>query len=102
MNAFPARRRYRCADGAYVRIACESEEQWGALARCVGRPELAYEGAWEAVRMSPADGGVAHVLEEMFAEDAAEVWVRRLEAHGVPCEVESGEADAGHPTPDLY
>jgi hypothetical protein len=53
--------------------------------RVARRPELAYEGAWDAVRRSPLDGGVAGVLEEMFAEDAAEVWAKRLKAHGVPC-----------------
>jgi hypothetical protein len=27
---------------------------------------------------------VAPVLEEVFAEDTAELWAERLEAHGIP------------------
>jgi crotonobetainyl-CoA:carnitine CoA-transferase CaiB-like acyl-CoA transferase len=100
-RANPANRVYRCSSGR-IEIAVQTEEQWHALAVCLGRPELAYEGAWEAVRTSPPDGAVALVLEEMFAEDPASLWSRRLEAQGVPCEVESGRADARHPTPDLH
>ncbi len=83
-RANPGNREYSCSSGR-IEIAVQTEEQWHSLAVCLGRPELAYEGAWEAVRQSPADGVVARVLEEMFAEDAAEVWAKRLEAHGVPC-----------------
>lgn len=63
----------------------ESAEQWHALAVCLGRPELAYEGSWQAARESPADGPLAAVVASMFAEDTAERWQARLEAHGVPC-----------------
>lgn len=83
--ASPARRRYRCADGAYVGIACESEAHWSALAKCVGRPELGYTGSWEAARTAARRGALGRVLESLFAEDAADVWVRRLEGNGVPC-----------------
>jgi crotonobetainyl-CoA:carnitine CoA-transferase CaiB-like acyl-CoA transferase len=80
----PANRRYRCAQGE-IEIAVANAEQWHALAVCIGRPELAYEGSWEAVRTAAPDGPTARVLEGMFAEDKAEVWRRRLEAHAVPC-----------------
>ncbi len=80
----PANRRYRCAQGE-IEIAVTNAEQWHALAVCAGRPELAYEGSWEAVRTAAPDGPTARVLEGMFAEDGAEVWRRRLEAHAVPC-----------------
>ncbi len=63
----------------------ESAEQWHALAVCLGRPELAYEGSWQAARESPADGPLAAVVASMFAEDTVERWRARLEAHGVPC-----------------
>jgi crotonobetainyl-CoA:carnitine CoA-transferase CaiB-like acyl-CoA transferase len=79
----PGNRTYRCRTGEVV-VAVQNAEQWHALAVCVGRPELAYEGAWEAVRAAAPEGGVAQVLEGMFAEDDAKVWRRRLEAHGVP------------------
>jgi len=82
-RANPGNREYRCSSGR-VQIAVQTEKQWHSLAVSLGRPELAYEGAWEAVRTSPPDGDVARVLEELFAEDPADVWARRLEAHGVP------------------
>jgi len=81
--ANPGNRTYRCSSGQ-IEVSLQTEEQWHSLAVSLGRPELAYEGAWEAVLRSRPDGGVARVLEETFAEDAAEVWARRLEAHGVP------------------
>jgi crotonobetainyl-CoA:carnitine CoA-transferase CaiB-like acyl-CoA transferase len=81
--ANPGNREYRCSSGR-VQIAVQTEEQWHALAVCLGRPELAYAGAWDAVRTSAPDGGVAQVLEEMFAEDPADLWAKRLEAHAVP------------------
>ncbi len=87
MQPSPANRRYRCAAGVYIRIACENEAHWRALARCVGRPELAYEGDWGAARAAPARGRLGRLLESLFVEDAAEVWLRRLEANGVPAEV---------------
>ncbi len=80
----PGERRYACSDGA-IAIAVESAEQWHALAVCLGRPELAYEGSWQAARKSPADGPLAAVVGSMFAEDTAERWGARLEAHDVPC-----------------
>jgi len=82
----PANRTYACRAGA-ITVACENAAHWHALAVCAGRPELAYEGTWDAVRTAPPDGDIARVLEALFVEDAAEVWRRRLEAHGVPCQV---------------
>jgi crotonobetainyl-CoA:carnitine CoA-transferase CaiB-like acyl-CoA transferase len=70
-----------------MEIAVANAEQWHALAVCIGRPELAYEGSWEAVWTAAGDGPTARVLEEMFAEDTADVWRSRLEAHAVPCRV---------------
>ena len=82
----PGERQYACSDGA-ITVAVESAEQWHALAVCLGRPELAYEGSWQAARKSPADGPLAAVVASMFAEDTAERWQARLEAHDVPCAV---------------
>jgi crotonobetainyl-CoA:carnitine CoA-transferase CaiB-like acyl-CoA transferase len=70
-----------------IEVAVETAVQWRGLAVCLGRPELAYEGAWEAVRTAADDGPVAQVLEEMFGEADAETWRARFEAHGVPCRV---------------
>jgi crotonobetainyl-CoA:carnitine CoA-transferase CaiB-like acyl-CoA transferase len=83
-NPSPATRNYACSPGE-ITIDVRTEEQWHQLAICIGRPELAYKGSWEVVRTSAEDGPTARVLEEMFAEDTAESWLRRLDAHGVPC-----------------
>ncbi len=80
----PGAQRYVCSDGT-IEIAVESAEQWHALAVCLGRPELAYEGSWQVSQKSPADGPLAAVIASMFAEDTAQRWQTRLEAHGVPC-----------------
>lgn len=82
----PGSRTYACAEGE-ITIAVEDAEQWHALAVCLGRPELAYEGSWEAAKVAPPDGPLSTVIAEMFAEDTAESWRRRLEAHGVSCDV---------------
>ncbi len=85
-TAHPGARRYDCSEGT-IEITVESAEQWHALAVCLGRPELAYEGSWQAARQSPADGPLAAVIASMFAEDTAARWRARLEARGVPCEI---------------
>lgn len=83
-DSHPGQRTYACSPGE-ITIDVRTEEQWHSLAICIGRPELAYEGTWDVVRMSDADGPTARVLEEMFAEDTADSWRRRLDSHGVPC-----------------
>jgi crotonobetainyl-CoA:carnitine CoA-transferase CaiB-like acyl-CoA transferase len=80
----PASRTYRCSEGR-IKVDVQTAGQWHALAVCLGRPELAYDGAWDAVRVAAGDGPVAQVLEAMFAEESAALWQRRLESHGVPC-----------------
>ncbi len=83
--ASPARRRYRCRDGR-LSLACENESQWVALAKCVGRPELAYRGSWDAARAAAPRGRLGHLLEAIFAADPVDLWLERLSAHGVPCD----------------
>ncbi len=83
--ASPARRRYRCGDGRLA-LACENEAHWRALAKCVGRPELAYRGSWEAAQAAAPRGGLGRLLEGLFAADPVELWLERLSAHSVPSE----------------
>jgi crotonobetainyl-CoA:carnitine CoA-transferase CaiB-like acyl-CoA transferase len=80
----PANRRYACRQGE-IEIRVETEEQWRGLAVSIGRPEMAYPGAWEAVRVASPDGPLADAIAAMFAEGEASTWLRRLDAHGVPC-----------------
>lgn len=68
-------------------VACENETQWKALAKCVGRPELAYSGDWAAASASHYNGPLGRVLEALFKDDPSDVWLRRLEAHGVPARI---------------
>lgn len=84
-SASPGRRRYRCSDGRLA-LACKSEAQWVALAKCLGRPELSYPGSWEAAQAAPPRGRLGRLLEGIFAADPVDVWLQRLQAHGVPCE----------------
>ena len=83
-KANPGNRTYQCSTGELA-IAVSSAAEWHALAVCLGRPELAYEGAWGVVREADPDGPIAHVVGEMLAEDSAESWKRRLDAHSVRC-----------------
>jgi len=82
----PGARRYDCSEGE-IQITVKNATQWHALAVCLGRPELAYEGSWQVALDSPTDGPLASVVASMFAEDTAQRWQARLEAHGVPCEI---------------
>jgi crotonobetainyl-CoA:carnitine CoA-transferase CaiB-like acyl-CoA transferase len=68
-----------------VFVACTQEAHWQALARAIGRPELAYPNAWPAAASTAPRGGVASVIaKEMQATDTASA-VRRFSARGVPC-----------------
>lgn len=84
-KASPGRRLYRCKGGALLGVDCRAEEHWRGLAKCVGRPELAYDGDWAAAREASYKGPLGRLLAEIFAKDTVESWVSRLEAHGVPC-----------------
>ncbi len=86
-TASPARRRYRCRDGQ-LSLACENEAQWRALAKCLGRPELAYHGSWDAARAAAPRGGLGRLLEGIFAADPVDLWLERLSSHAVPCKRE--------------
>jgi len=82
----PGNRTYACSDGE-IEVRVENAEQWHGLAVAIGRPELSYEGAWDAVRAADPNGPVGRVVAEHFSEDGTETWRQRLEAHGVPCTI---------------
>ena len=96
-----AQRRYQCRDG-WLAVACRSEAHWKALAKCLGRPELAYPRAWEAAVRAPPQGPLAQVLEflELGRGQGAIILTEkhcdphifddpllksRLEERGIPC-----------------
>ena len=78
---------YRCADGAMLAIDCQHEDHWKSLAKSVGRPELASTGDWAAASTSPYNGELGRLLEALFREDSAYVWLQRLQAQGVPARI---------------
>jgi crotonobetainyl-CoA:carnitine CoA-transferase CaiB-like acyl-CoA transferase len=80
----PAHRCYRCSDG-WLLLACRDEAHWRELAKALGRPELAYTGSWQTVVELPPQGPMGALLESIFAGEPLAVWLKRLEAHGVPC-----------------
>ncbi len=84
-RASPVRRRYRCRVGRLA-LACQDEAQWRALAKCLGRPELAYPGSWETASAAPPRGRLGRLLERLFAADPVDVWLERLDPHGVACD----------------
>ena len=83
-SASPAQRRYRCRDG-YLRLECATEEQWRALARALGRPELAYPGSWQIVAGLPPRGALGRLLETLLLAESVAGWQRRFQTAGIPC-----------------
>ena len=79
-----ARRAYRCADG-WLFLACSNEVHWAALAKAIGRPELAYPNAWPAAAKAEPDGGISDLIASMLAAEPLDLWVERLVGRGVPC-----------------
>lgn len=77
---------YRCypASDGWLFIACTTEQHWHAMAKAIGRPELAYPGAWPAAAETDPRGGIADEVISMLAEDTVASWVARLTSHGVP------------------
>jgi len=77
-------RSYQASDG-WLFLACRREEHWTALARVLGRPELAQRQSWEAAAAAPADGPLGETLASIFRQDPLATWLARLDGAGVPC-----------------
>ena len=77
-------RSYQASDG-WLFLACRREEHWSALARVLGRPELAQRQSWEAAAAAPADGPLGETLASIFRQDPLATWLARLDGAGVPC-----------------
>ncbi len=72
--------------GGHILLAVNNEKQFGALARAIGRPQLAADPRfrdWPA-RLSN-EVALRAVIEEAFAEHDAKTWEARLTAGDVPC-----------------
>jgi len=77
-------RSYQASDG-WLLLACRREEHWSALARVLGRPELAQRHSWEAAAAAPADGALGQMLVSIFRQDPLATWLARLDGAAVPC-----------------
>ncbi len=77
-------RSYQASDG-WLLLACRREEHWSALARVLGRPELAQRHSWETAAAAPADGPLGQMLASIFRRDSLATWLARLDGAGVPC-----------------
>ncbi len=75
---------FATSDG-FINIGVGGEGQWKALCRALGRIELA-----DAPEFATQDQRLANrprlkgVLDQIFASETSQVWLDRLEGHGVP------------------
>ena len=76
---------YETATG-HISVAVQSDREWEALARALGRPEWLADPrfATPALRQRHIDERLALTQEALRARGAEE-WLERLAAHGVPC-----------------
>src|SRR5215213_728154 len=76
---------YETATG-HISVAAQSDKEWEALARALGRPEWLADPrfATPALRQRHIDERLALTQEALRARGAEE-WLERLAAHGVPC-----------------
>ncbi|MBI2913285.1 MAG: CoA transferase [Chloroflexi bacterium] len=76
---------YRAKDGWFT-IAIIDPRQWPALCRIVGLPELETDPRFaETQARNEHAAELIAILDERFAREPREHWLRLLEAEGVPC-----------------
>ena len=74
-----------CADGAEIFLVASTPRQWEALAKVIGRPELAYDERFATVSARIANRElVLRTLDEAFRTRPASDWISELEAADVP------------------
>ncbi|MCH8505588.1 MAG: CoA transferase [Ectothiorhodospiraceae bacterium] len=76
---------YATADG-YISVAVQTDREWQALTRAVGRPEWLDDPRFltPALRQQHIDARL-QLTQEVLLERTAEDWLERLEQEGVPC-----------------
>jgi crotonobetainyl-CoA:carnitine CoA-transferase CaiB-like acyl-CoA transferase len=76
----PTYRRYRCADGREITLGAIEPKFWSRIVDLLGIPEHAGDG------LSASDRGqlAAKALEERFATQSSEHWVKLGEQEGLP------------------
>lgn len=80
-------RLYRTRDG-FLCISCRTDDRFAALARAVGRPELADDPRFATARdRSANDAALLEALTPFFADKTNEEAFAILDAAGAPCEI---------------
>jgi crotonobetainyl-CoA:carnitine CoA-transferase CaiB-like acyl-CoA transferase len=71
----------------WLAIAAVTETEWTALKSALASGALNDPAFATAELRRANDARLREILEGLFREDAAEAWVRRLDAAGAPCEI---------------
>jgi crotonobetainyl-CoA:carnitine CoA-transferase CaiB-like acyl-CoA transferase len=76
---------FRCRDG-YFGMAAGNQSLWQSVCQVVGRPELADDPRFQstALRARHQDA-LRELLEAIFEQDDAALWLERFRSSGVPC-----------------
>ncbi|MDP4026162.1 CoA transferase [Methylobacterium sp. NEAU 140] len=78
-------RNYRGGDGAFFFLACFTEKFWGALCRCVDRPDLAIDERFASnVARCANRTALDTELEAIFASRPTSEWLEMLGKANVP------------------
>ncbi|HEY0446382.1 MAG TPA: CoA transferase [Allosphingosinicella sp.] len=78
---------YRTSDG-WLCICCRQDERFAALAKAIGRPEIASDARFATPRdRSANDAALGELLAPFFAGLSSAEAFERLDAAGAPCEI---------------
>ncbi len=76
---------FRCRDG-YFGMAAGNNSLWSAVCTTVGREDLLNDDRFSSTTLRAGNQGVLRdLLEAIFADDDAAVWLDRFRKAGVPC-----------------
>ena len=76
---------YETADG-YISVAVQSNREWEALTRAVGRPEWLTDPRFATAKLRGENiDARLELTQEALRGDTSENWLRRLEDEDVPC-----------------
>ncbi len=79
-------RAFRCADGRFLLVGVESDEQFGRFCRAVERDELANDPRFATNRLRVQHRETLdEILEALFQSRPSRWWTYRLEDERVPC-----------------
>lgn len=83
----PSAAMYVSSDGERISLGAVQDNQFAALCRAIGRPELATDARFRdpPARSNPQNANtLRRILEQAFGESTGRAWEGRLIEHGVP------------------